>query len=213
MFTGLVQSLGSLNYYDRHHLSIQAPDLIDQIHIGDSIAVNGVCLTATQIHSTSFTADISPETLRRTNLGNSLHLPVNLELALRPSDRLGGHFVTGHIDGVGSLVASNLAGESWLLEFSAPAKIAKYIITKGSIAINGVSLTIANCNHTGSWFSAAVIPHTYSQTNLQHLLPSAPVNLEADLLGKYVEKFLRSPQIPTPMSLTQEFLTEHGWVD
>lgn len=212
MFTGLVQTLGSVNYHDRHHLSIQAPDLVDQIEIGDSVAVNGVCLTAAAIDNHSFRADISPETLSRTNLGRSLHLPVNLELALRPCDRLGGHFVTGHIDGIGSLVASNLEGDFWLLEFSVPEAIAKYVISKGSIAINGISLTIANCNSAGTWFSAAVIPHTYNNTNLQYLLPSAPVNLEADLLGKYVEKFLRSPQIPAALSISQDFLREHGWL-
>ncbi len=214
MFTGLVQTLGKIESCDGGAIAIRCPDLKSQLAIGDSVAVNGVCLTVVEISAYGFVADLSPETLNRSNLGES-SVPVNLELALAVGDRLGGHFVTGHIDGVGTLCGSKMAGGAWELKFSAPAAVARYIVAKGSVAINGISLTVAECNNAGTLFSTAVIPHTYEYTNLHRLAIAMSVNLEADMLGKYVEKFLRFPASPEvhPLSsgITSEFLTEHGW--
>jgi riboflavin synthase len=224
MFTGLIQTLGNIVYYDGSQLLIRCSDIASQIKEGDSVAVNGVCLTAAQVSSLDFKADVSPETLKRSNLSNATDLPVNLELALQVGDRLGGHFVTGHIDGIGHFCESSIQGDSWLLSFSVPESIGRYVISKGSVAINGVSLTVADCNSEGTWFSVAVIPHTYTSTNLQYLVKDNSVNLEADLLGKYVEKFMRSPSIPSSISkynsqikniksdISPDFLIEHGWI-
>lgn len=198
--------------------------------IGDSIAVDGVCLTVEEILSQGFSVAVSPETLQRTTLGHqaTTEALVNLEASLRVGSKLGGHFVTGHIDGVGCLQALVPTADSWEMSVTAPAAIARYIIPKGSIAVNGISLTVADCNPEGTWFKVAVIPHSFEITNLQYLQPGSSVNLEADLLGKYVEKFLRlgdsTPEEFSPAQLqekpgevasqgiTPEFLAEHGFV-
>jgi riboflavin synthase len=155
--------------------------------------VDGVCLTVTEILPTGFVAAISPETISRTVLGRTASSTlVNLEPSLKVGSKLGGHFVTGHIDGVGYLDAAIQTANAWEISFHVPdLRVSRYIVPKGSIAVNGVSLTVAECSATGSWFKVAVIPHTYAETNLQNLQPGSPVNLEGDLLGKYVEKFLR----------------------
>jgi riboflavin synthase len=211
MFTGLVQTLGKIDRYNGSQLVIHCPEIISQVAIGDSVAVNGICLTAVEVSAVGFMADVSPETLSRSNLSESSTIPVNLEMALCVGDRLGGHFVTGHIDGVGKLSDRQMQGTSWLLSFTAPIEVGRYIIFKGSIAINGISLTVAECNENGTWFSTAVIPHTYESTNLQYLLKDSSVNLEGDMLGKYVAKFMRSPVKSSP-DITANFLTEHGWL-
>lgn len=189
--------------------------------IGDSVAVDGVCLTAIEVLSDGFIADASPETLERSTLGQVAGAWVNLETSLRVGGKLGGHFVTGHVDGVGSLQSAVQTETAWEMTFATTsAQVSRYILPKGSIAINGVSLTVADCDPAGSWFMAAVIPHTYTETNLQYLRPGSQVNLEGDILGKYVEKFLRagiSPglmgHIATPSDrVTPEFLTEHGFL-
>ena len=207
MFTGLIQALGQIERYNNGKLTINCAELVPKICLGDSVAVNGVCLTVAEILATGFRADVSPETLSRSNLGQSHLPPVNLEMALALGDRLGGHFVTGHIDAIGTLCTSSMAGGAWEVSFNAPVELGRYIITKGSIAINGISLTVAQCNSTGTWFSTAVIPHTYASTNLQYLTMGSSVNLEADMLGKYVEKFMQEHQ-----SVTADFLAEHGWI-
>ena len=220
MFTGLVQTLGTIANYDGSQLRIRCGEIASQIVEGDSVAVNGVCLTATNVSSVDFRADVSPETLNRSNLSVASQLPVNLEMALRVGDRLGGHFVTGHIDGLGHFCEGAIESGSWLLNFAAPPEIGKYIIFKGSIAVNGVSLTVAEVNAAGTWFSVAVIPHTYNSTNLQYLTKDSLVNLEADMLGKYVEKLMRSPSLPNQKAknmtkdpaISQDFLIEHGWI-
>ena len=138
--------------------------------------------------------------------------PVNLELALAVGDRLGWHFVTGHIDAIGSLCESAIAGGAWELSFSAPIELGRYIISKGSVAINGISLTVAQCSSSGTWFSTAVIPHTYESTNLKYLQMGSSVNLEADMLGKYVEKFMKGDNSQhSQLGITSDFLAEHGW--
>lgn len=215
MFTGLIQTIGMIEQRDRDQLVIHCPDLVAKIAIGDSVAVNGVCLTATYVSDTNFIADVSPETLGRTNLGDRKLKYVNLEMALAVGDRIGGHFVSGHIDGMGKLSDRALVGNSWELSFEAIPEVARYIVFKGSIAINGISLTISYCNDSGTSFRVAVIPHTYDNTTLKDLDLGSSVHLEGDILGKYVEKFLRSGNLTqnslSPTSVTPEFLAEHGW--
>ena len=215
MFTGLIQTIGMIEQRDRDQLVIHCPDLVAKIAIGDSVAVNGVCLTATYVSDTNFIADVSPETLGRTNLGDRKLKYVNLEMALAVGDRIGGHFVSGHIDGMGKLSDRALVGNSWELSFEAIPEVARYIVFKGSIAINGISLTISYCNDSGTSFRVAVIPHTYDNTTLKDLDLGSSVHLEGDILGKYVEKFLRSGNLTqnslSPTLVTPEFLAEHGW--
>jgi riboflavin synthase len=197
MFTGLIQALGQLQFVDRTQVQVTCPQepippFLQDLAIGDSVAVDGICLTVETLISRGFLADTSPETLGRTTLsqgyGDRL---VNLEPSLRVGDKLGGHFVTGHIDGVGYLEQVSAQGKAWQLVFRIPASlVAQYIVPKGSIAVNGVSLTVAACTPEGDRFEVAVIPHTFHQTNLKNLQPGSPVNLEGDILGKYVEKFL-----------------------
>jgi riboflavin synthase len=234
VFTGLIQSVGKIQILGDNQLRIAwgtaTPTWVTQdLAIGDSISVDGICLTVTQILSAEFIADASPETLQRTTLEQleeSAH--VNLETSLRVGSKLGGHFVTGHVDGLGYLEAATQTANSWEMSFTVPdPRVARYIVPKGSIAINGVSLTVADCSPTGSWFRVAVIPLTYAETNLQYLQPGSSVNLEGDVLGKYVEKFLRlgatshqgaiaDLETITAMNgtgdLTPAFLAEHGYL-
>jgi riboflavin synthase len=218
MFTGLIQTVGHLSLLDPEHVQIACPDatkhqILPDLEIGDSVAVDGVCLTVTQILGDGFVAVISPETLRRSTLGSarSGSKVVNLETSLRVGSKLGGHFVTGHVDGLGALKSSSQTATSWEMAFTTDSEaVARYILSKGSIAINGISLTVADCNDRGDWFMAAVIPHTYAATNLCHLSPGSAVNLEGDILGKYVEKFMRSGTPPS--AITSDFLAEHGYL-
>lgn len=198
MFTGLIQAPGTIQSIASDQLQISCEmkvmtTVLSDLEIGDSVAVDGVCLTVTQILSSGFVAAASPETLNRTNLGDiEGNATVNLETSLRVGSKLGGHFVTGHVDGLGYLEATRQTANAWEMSFIVKdPRIARYIVPKGSIAVNGVSLTVADCNPEGTWFKAAVIPLTYAETNLRYLKPSSRVNLEGDVLGKYVEKFLR----------------------
>ena len=225
MFTGLVQSLGTLQSLGVDRLKITcAPStsrlILSDLAIGDSVAVDGVCLTVVECLPQGFIADASPETLDRSSLGQGDGIPVNLETSLRVGSKLGGHFVTGHVDGIGYLQASVQTATSWEMTFTTDQEqVARYIIPKGSIAVNGVSLTIADCDPAGRWFMVAVIPHTYAETNLHYLRLGSIVNLEGDILGKYVEKSLRhargSRNMAEPSaleSLTPTFLAEHGYL-
>lgn len=218
MFTGLVQGLGTLERLGPDRVAITcdptaAAAIVPELVLGDSVAVDGVCLTVETILAQGFEATVSPETLDRTTLGSADR--VNLEPSLRVGSKIGGHFVTGHIDGVGWFESAIATSTSWELSFQASDRVARYIVSKGSIAINGISLTVADCSDDGRWFSVAVIPHTYTHTNLQDLQPGAPVNLEGDILGKYVEKLLRSGPAASGLraadSITPEFLAEHGY--
>jgi riboflavin synthase len=229
MFTGLVQSLGNLRLLtdDRLEISCSFTDagliLID-LAIGDSVAVDGACLTVEQILLQGFIATVSPETLDRTTIGqrNRTSTYANLETSLRVGGKIGGHFVTGHIDGIGRLVSVKATATSWELRFAAPQSLteqwsnylSRYLVSKGSIAVNGVSLTIADCDPGGNWFTVAVIPHTYAHTNLSQLQPDSWVNLEADILGKYVEKLMISPQHSASRQreiITPDFLAANGY--
>jgi len=181
---------------------------------GESIAVNGVCLTARNISVRGFTVDVSPESLARTNLGRlSVGSRVNLERALRLSDRLGGHMVSGHVDGVSRVLARRPVGNFVQFTFDIPAGLAKYIVEKGSIAIDGTSLTVNSCDDEK--FSIVVIPHTLEVTLLGTLHQGDPVNIEVDLVGKYVEKMLQAePGDPAKSQggINPEFLARHGFM-
>jgi riboflavin synthase len=223
MFTGLIQGTGYLKSREPSQLQVicSPQPWTTTLAIGDSVAVDGICLTVETLETQGFMVTTSPETLQRTTLSQRVDTPslVNLEPALQVGDRLGGHFVTGHIDGIGTVEQVAHTHNAWEISFNVPAHIAHYIVAKGSITINGISLTVAHCNPEGSWFSVAVIPHSFANTNLQHLSAGSSVNLETDILGKYVAKFLRSPQrqelFPVsdtsiqPISL--DFLAEHGF--
>jgi len=229
VFTGLIQALGTIRSLggDRFDVSCHtnaSEVILQDLAIGDSIAVDGICLTVEEILPRGFVATASDETLDRTTLGQQqLAAPyVNLETSMRVGSKLGGHFVTGHIDGIGCLQESVQTPNSWEMRFTAPAslinqwnrRIARFLVPKGSIAVNGVSLTIADCDPQGSWFKAAVIPHSYAETNLSHLQIGSWVNLESDILGKYVEKLLGHQVSPDEQieEITPAFLAEHGYL-
>ena len=195
MFTGLVQHLGEVGKMSREggggaRLAVIAPGFVDGLELGESIAVNGVCLTVVASCSQACTFEVSPETLRRTNLGE-LHkgAPANLERALRLSDRLGGHLVQGHVDGMGRLASRAPDGQWEIFWFSCPAELTRQMVPKGSICIDGVSLTLVDV--AADRFSVALIPHTLSQTTLGKKAVGGTVNLETDVLAKYVWKCLQ----------------------
>lgn len=191
MFSGIIESLGSVSRVERAgdgiRLSLGAP--FSDLALGESVCVSGVCLTVTEIGSGTFDADVSPETLRRSTLGDlRVSNTVNLERSLRIGDRLSGHLVFGHVDGVGRVVSIHPEGDAALYRFEAPPDVARYLVEKGSVAVDGVSLTVFHCED--GFFTVAVIPHTAKVTTLGQLRPEARINLEADMVGKYVEKFV-----------------------
>ncbi len=197
MFSGIIADVGRIiEAADRDgglHLVISTGAMdLDDVQVGDSIAVNGICLTVIALASDSFTVDVSRETLDCTVGLDKPNGLVNLEKALRLSDRLGGHLVSGHVDGVGEVVAFDDLIESWRLTVRAPQALAKYIAAKGSIAINGVSLTVNQVS--GSEFSVNLIPHTLAQTSLNKLRTGTRINLEVDLIARYVERMLRAEE-------------------
>jgi len=192
MFTGIVQALGKISRIEKREggvrLGIHAVRLgMDDVAIGDSIAVNGVCLTVIAKTTSGFETDVSAETLR---CAAGLDAPgeVNLEKSLRLADRLGGHIVSGHVDGMGEVVAFQPVGESHLLRIRAPKELERYIARKGSVTVQGVSLTVNDVN--GPEFDINLIPHTINVTTLKHLKPGAKVNLEVDMIARYVERIL-----------------------
>jgi riboflavin synthase len=188
MFTGLVQQIGTLTSLEAGRLAVTAA-LADELSDGDSVAVNGVCLTATGVTPGGFTADVMEETLRRTALGSlTPGDPVNLELPLRATDRLGGHFVQGHVDGVGMVEGVQDEGFSKLVEIEAEAGVMRYVVEKGSIAVDGVSLTVASLGD--ETFRVSLIPETLERTTLGRASLGDSVNLEVDVLAKYVERLL-----------------------
>jgi riboflavin synthase len=192
MFTGLVADKGTVTAVDATadgvRLAVETA-LAPEISEGDSVAVNGVCLTDTTIADGRFTADVMHETLRRSSLAEVAEgAPVNLELPLRASDRLGGHVVQGHVDGLGTIREIREDGFSRIVEITAAAETLRYVVEKGSIAVDGISLTVASV--TDDSFSVALIPETLERTNLGAASPGQPVNLEVDVLAKYVEKLV-----------------------
>jgi len=226
VFTGLIQSLGTIKPLGGDSWQITCIGdgstlIMEDLAYGDSVAVDGVCLTVEQKLKDGFIATASPETLQRTTLGqrSTSRQYVNLEASLRVGGKVGGHFVMGHVDGMGQMVAAVQTATSWEMEFTAPDAIARYIVSKGSIAINGISLTVAQYNQELCQFKVAVIPLTYAETNLGYLTPGSWVNLEGDILGKYVEKFLGFDNSPAKAqanngeyNLTPAFLAENGYL-
>jgi riboflavin synthase len=193
MFTGIIEELGSVRSIEERGenawLVVNARVVTEGTKHGDSIAVNGVCLTALDIHDDSFAADVSRETLLRSTLGRlKPGVPVNLERAVTPATRLGGHMVQGHVDARGKFVSVEDHGDSWTVRIGFPPEIARYLVFKGSVALEGISLTIANLGE--DYFEIAIIPKTWEVTNLSQLNPGDGVNLEVDVIGKYVERLL-----------------------
>lgn len=226
MFTGLIQGLGSIrplggDYWQITCNSQSSNVIMNDLAVGDSVAVDGVCLTVEEIFLDGFSATASPETLSRTTLSKKQagSSNVNLETSLRVGSKLGGHFVTGHIDGIGQMVSTIRTATSWEITFTTSEACARYIVPKGSIAVNGISLTVVEYDSQIMQFKVAVIPHTYDQTNLNNLIPGDWVNLEGDILGKYVEKFLYSGTKELVANndikldeITPTFLTENGYI-
>ena len=217
MFTGIIEEVGTIQELrflsEGATITIAAKTIPDGLKVGDSIAVNGVCLTATRIASDYFLCDISAETLRRSSFKQAKHgTRVNLERSLSIGGRLGGHFVLGHVDDVGKLRAKTASGQGYEISFDFPMELERYLVYKGSISVDGISLTIASLDK-GS-FSVSVIPHTLQSTNLNQLTIGALVNLEVDILGKYVERFfhLESEQDEkTGPKLTADYLKNQGY--
>ncbi len=217
MFTGIIQSIGKLKQ-EKNILEIEVLDNFFDMAIGDSIAVDGICLTVKEIFQNKFTVDVSEETLKKTTLGlkSNLNQIVNLEPALRISDRLGGHIVSGHIDGLGKVENIEKLENSWHLSIKwKNINFSKYVVYKGSICVNGISLTIAKYEKEGEIFTIAIIPHTWHNTNLNKLNVGDCVNLEADALIKYVEKLLlfnrNNKEAFSTNNISSDWLKENGW--
>jgi riboflavin synthase len=217
MFTGIVEEVGTIRRVVSGHTSgeiaVRAAKVLEGTKIGDSIAVNGVCLTVTALLSDGFTADVMPETLRRSNLGKLRQGdPVNLERAMAADGRFGGHIVSGHIDGIGTITEARREANAVWVRIQAPQSILNLIVEKGSIAIDGISLTVAAVQAES--FQVSIIPHTGSETTLLRKGVGDPVNLENDIVGKYVQRLLH-PADPQPKQqesrITLEFLAEHGF--
>ncbi|RII35184.1 riboflavin synthase [Clostridium chromiireducens] len=217
MFTGIIEEVGVLQEFNIGNgfgvMVIKCNDILDDTKIGDSIATNGVCLTVKEKTSYSFKAEVMGETLAKSNLGSlKVGDKLNLERALRLSDRLGGHIVSGHIDGVGKIVSVKEESDGTWFTISAPKDVLKYIIYKGSIGIDGISLTVAYVDD--EVFKVSVIPHTLDNTILPHKKVNSVVNLECDLVGKYIEKLVggRNASKETDTStITMDFLKNNGF--
>ncbi len=217
MFTGIIQTLGQVVALHKRsgdiRLQVQAPNFHwDDVQLGDSIATNGVCLTVVEFGPNSFWADVSVETLNFTSLANwQTGQRVNLEKALTPSSRLGGHLVSGHVDGVGRVLSRHPDARSERFTLEAPAPLAKYIAHKGSITVDGVSLTVNAVN--GCQFELNIVPHTLAETLMGDYRPGTQVNLEVDLIARYLERLLLGDKAAQPQhSLSESFLAEHGYL-
>jgi riboflavin synthase len=216
MFTGIIEELGRVRSIERRgegvRMTVEARAVTGGTSEGDSVAVNGVCLTALDVRRDSFAADGSRETLQRSTLGTLRSgSPVNLERAVTPATRLGGHIVQGHVDARGRFLSAEEHGGSWTVRVAYPPEVARYLVFKGSVAVEGISLTVAGL--TEDYFEVAIIPKTWAVTNLSHLRPGDAVNLEADIIAKYVERILSlGPPLKTDAaSLTMERLSELGF--
>ena len=208
MFTGIIEEIGVIQSITQNKLSIECNTVLEGVKLGDSIAVNGVCLTVVKIFSKGFVADVSPETLKVTTLGClGVADIVNLERAMKADGRFGGHIVSGHVDGKGNFISCKKKNEFYEIIIELTPELSKYVIKKGSIAINGISLTIAEIKNNS--ILVAIIPHTYENTNLKSLKSGNYVNIEVDIFAKYVEKFLSTGDNKSRISL--EFLQEHGF--
>jgi riboflavin synthase len=214
MFTGIIEEVGRVTRIDQRgenrRITIAAENAPKELKAGDSVAVSGVCLTALNLKPGSFCADLAPETWVRTSFSRIREgALVNLELPMKADGRFGGHIVQGHVDGVGKLIALERIADSenWSLSIELPSDVEKYTVYKGSVCIEGISLTVAKLE--GGICTVAIIPHTVEMTNLNSLKPGDPVNLEADLIAKYVEKMMTSE--PAESTLTVEELVRQGF--
>ncbi len=216
MFTGIVEEMGTIRAIRRGRssavLDIQAKTVLSDVHIGDSIAVNGVCLTVTDFSPEGFSADVMHETLNRSSLSQLKNgSRVNLERAMAANGRFGGHIVAGHVDGVGTVTKLTQDDNAIWYTIRADANILRYVVEKGSITIDGISLTVATVDSDS--FQISAIPHTVAVTVLKDRKPGDIVNLETDIIGKYVEKLLTAPQAEEKPSsrITRDFLTQYGF--
>lgn len=214
MFTGIIEEIGTVKRVQRSgsssFIEIQAKKVLEDVHLGDSIAVNGVCLTVTHFDGSVFRADVMNETLSRSSLGSlTTGSQVNLERAMAANGRFGGHIVSGHIDGTGSITDIKNDGIAVWYTVSTAPELLRYIVEKGSIAIDGISLTVAKVTDTS--FSVSIIPHTAAQTILGTKKAGDTVNLENDIIGKYVEKLMKPAEPPKTGGITMEFLAKNGY--
>ena len=214
MFTGIIEEMGLVKRIDRGSksciLEIQCNEVLTDAKIGDSIATNGVCLTVTTMSSNSYTADVMPETLNKSSLGElKIGDRVNLERAMVANGRFGGHIVSGHIDGTGYIEKTMQDDNAIWYTIAADSSLLKYIVKKGSIAIDGISLTVADVSERN--FKVSIIPHSQSKTNLQFKKTGAIVNLECEIIGKYVEKLMDYKKEEEKSNITEAFLIQNGF--
>ena len=216
MFTGIIEGVGQVRSIRRKgggaEIEIGCDFDLEKTNVGDSVSVNGCCLTVTSRLGKSFWADVSPETMATSTLGDAKEGdPVNLERALKVGERLGGHIVQGHVDGIGKVldIKEHSGSREFVIEI--PSNLSRYVVEKGSVAVDGVSLTVNGCERMS--FSVMVIPHTQLKSTFQGLLRGDKVNLEVDIIGKYVEKltFLDSEEYKKDSRITEEFLKKHGF--
>ena len=217
MFTGIIEEIGTIHSVKRTQnsltLEISGTLIFDDLKIGDSVAVNGVCLTATTIGADRFTADVMPESVKMTTLLNlSAGSPVNLERAMAANGRFGGHVVAGHVDGQGNIIEKDHVGNSIVFRITTSPDILHYIIYKGSITVDGASLTVSKVGQ--GWFEISIIPHTIGNTILQYASIGTMVNLETDIFGRYIEHFMKGPQeVPTKGGkVTMDTLLSNGFL-
>ncbi len=195
MFTGIVEEVGSVKAVEKGRLVIGASEVLSDVKVGDSIAVNGACLTVTTYDESGFSVDVVPETLRRTNLGElTSGSPVNLERSMPAYGRFGGHMVQGHIDGTAAIRSIESEGDALMVIFDAPPSIMRYLVEKGFIAVDGASLTIVNCDNFS--FSVTIIPHTQENTVFKSKRVGDSVNLEVDIMAKYIERLTMAGRAP-----------------
>jgi len=216
MFTGIIEETGTIRSVKRGKISaslgIEARLVIEDVKVGDSINTNGVCLTVTAFDNTGFEVDVMAETMRRTNLGGlGPGSMVNLERALRLSDRLGGHLVSGHIDGTGKITLMNREENATWITIAADPQVTRYIVDKGSVTLDGISLTVVDVNR-GS-FRVSIIPHTGQETTLLKKKTGDTLNIECDITAKYIEKFLREEPGRKAGNIDINFLNKHGFTD
>lgn len=220
MFTGIIETTGTLasmtpGAEGDYRLVLQSGDLdLSDVQVGDSIAVNGACLTATEVHADGFSADVSVETLGNTTLGDLRPgATLNLEKSLTPASRLGGHLVSGHVDGVGEVTEIRPEARSWHIEVRAPDELARYIARKGSITADGISLTVNEV--TGARFALNIVPHTWDVTNMADWQTGTRMNLEVDIIARYLERLLLGDKAAQPdagESISMAFLADHGFL-